>query len=376
MTKLFFELIRVSLGSCSVLSSVPSAREWLILCRMAEKQTILGICFNGIQRLYKHQPEQVANLPLKLKMEWLGIAANIQSRNELVNRRSAELQKMLRQRGYRSTILKGQAAGALYDERLLSIERSDSPLRLLRQSGDIDIWIEGGREKVIELVQSIAHTNDIRETHAHLDVFHDVEVEAHYRPGLIRDFFRNNRLQVFFRQSAEKCFTNKVMIAEDLEIVAPRVEFHAVQQLLHVYHHLFDGGIGLRQIMDYYFVLRNLPEEKHGEVMAILSKLGVTRFVAALMYVLQEVFGLESDFILCPPDAKDGRYLLNEILEGGNFGFYDKRAIYRKHPSFFCSFFNTYLKNFRNMRFAPMEWLYSPMWRIYYFCWRKINGYK
>lgn len=139
---------------------------------------------------------------------------------------------------------------------------------MLRQSGDIDIWVEGGREKVVELVNSICPTKEIRETHAQLRVLPDTEVEVHYRPGLIRDFRRNKCLQEFFASQAEDCFANRILLGststssaqsessntpetfgtskalkpfETLSIVAPKVQFHAVQQLLHIYHHLFDS---------------------------------------------------------------------------------------------------------------------------------------
>lgn len=157
--------------------------------------------------------------------------------------------------------------------------------------------------------------------------------------------------------------------------MAPTIEFHAVQQLLHIYYHLFDVGIGLRQIMDYFFVLLRLSPDKHESIMDTFLQLGVGRFVAALMYVQQKIFGLEDRCLLCEPNINDGKYLLNEILEGRNFGNFDKRSKKRKHKLFFYSFFDTYRKNLQNLRFAPMEWFFSLLWRIYYFLWRKLNGY-
>lgn len=360
LEQMFFELLQVAIGRIVCLSHSPSSEEWKDLYDMAKKQSLVGTCFAGVQKLVKQQQAPVEMLYLT----WMGMAAKIQQRNEVVNEQCVEMQRMTAEKGYRSCIIKGQSNHPNYGS-----------LAMLRQSGDIDIWVEGGREKVVELVNSICPTKEIRETHAQLRVLPDTEVEVHYHPGLIRDFRRNKRLQTFFASQAEDCFTNKVELSCG-EIVAPKVQFHAVQQLLHIYHHLFDSGIGLRQVMDYYFVLAHLPEDEKMSVMKVLRSLGVERFAKALMYVEQKVFGLDHQYLLCEPSIEDGEYLLNEIIRGGNFGHYDDRRKYDTHNSFLESFWGVYFKNFRHARFAPMEWFWSPLWRLYYFGWRKWNGYE
>lgn len=147
-------------------------------------------------------------------LTWMGMTAKIQQRNEVVNQQCVEVQRMIADKGCRSCIIKGQSNHPNYGS-----------LAMLRQSGDIDIWVEGGREKVVELVNSICPTKEIRETHAQLRVFPDTEVEVHYRPGLIRDFRRNKRLQVFFASQAEDCFTNKVTLSCGERLLLQRCSF-------------------------------------------------------------------------------------------------------------------------------------------------------
>ena len=364
MQELFFELIQVAIGRLMCLSRTPSEKEWKELYEMAKKQSLVGVCFAGVQRLVNSETEDYCGMHEMTYLTWMGMAAKIQQRNEVVNQQCVEVQRMIVEKGYRSCIIKGQSNHMSYGS-----------LAMLRQSGDIDIWVEGGREKVVELVNSICPTKEIRETHAQLRVFPETEVEVHYRPGLIRDFRRNRRLQAFFASQAEDCFTNKIGLSCG-EIVAPKVQFHAVQQLLHIYHHLFDSGFGLRQVMDYYFVLTHLPEEEKEGVMKVFKSVGVERFATALMYVEQQVFGLEDRYLLCEPSVEDGEYLLSEIMIGGNFGHHDERKKYSTRHSFLESFLGVYFKNFRHARFAPMEWFCSPLWRLYYFGWRKIHGYE
>lgn len=368
MNKLFFEILRVAIGIQECLSYSPSEEEWKELYAIAKKQSLIGVCFAGVQRLQEQQQAPTSTGSAQAEMlylTWMGMAAKIQQRNEVVNHQCVEVQKMLTDKGFRSCIFKGQANASLYSKNL----------ETLRQSGDIDIWIEGGRERVIELVQSISPTKEIRETHAQLNVFADTEVEAHYRPGLIRDAFRNKKLQLFFASCEEECFSNKVSLPCG-EIIAPTQHFNSVHQMLHIYHHLFDGGIGLRQVMDYYFVLCHLPTNERECVMNTLKGLDVARFTAALMYVQHEVFGLDHDLMLCEPNEQDGRFLLDEIMQAGNFGHHDERNKRFDMGSYWQNFFGIIGRNIAYFRFAPWDWMMSPLWRMYHFIWRKKNGYE
>lgn len=364
--QLFFELLRVSIGVSGCLSKTPTNEEWKALCDMAKKQSLVGVCFAGVQKLVEQQQTSEEMLYLT----WMGMAAKIQQRNEVVNQQCVEVQRMIAERGYRSCIIKGQSNHPNYGS-----------LAMLRQSGDIDIWIEGGRDRVIELVQSIAPTNEIRETHAQLNVFSDIEVEAHYRPGLIRDFVRNRRLQQFFVDCEEECFSNRLKLQGDrLEICAPPQRFNAVHQMLHIYHHLFDGGIGLRQVMDYYFVLLTLRDtEDVRKVKEVIHDLRVERFAAALMwvigYVIENSQTPQTFQTFWTPNEKDGRFLLNEIMQAGNFGHHDERNKKFDMGSYWQNFFGIIGRNIAYFRFAPCDWLMSPLWRVYHFVWRKKNGY-
>lgn len=51
MNKLFYELIRVAIGTQATLSRLPSETEWEELFEMAEKQSLIGVCFDGIHVL-------------------------------------------------------------------------------------------------------------------------------------------------------------------------------------------------------------------------------------------------------------------------------------------------------------------------------------
>lgn len=114
MNKLFFELIQVAIGKRVCLSHTPSAAEWQTLYDMALKQSLLGICFAGVQKLQKQQQCP----PEMLYLKWIGMAAKIQQKNETVNKQCVELQARLASDGFKSCVLKGQGVALYYNEGL------------------------------------------------------------------------------------------------------------------------------------------------------------------------------------------------------------------------------------------------------------------
>lgn len=285
--KLFFELIRVAIGSQDSLSQLPSNKEWKALYDMAMKQSLVGVCFAALQRLGADADEGFTRIGMSemLYLTWMGVTAKIQQKNDIVNRQCVELQKRLSQEELQSCILKGQSAAALYG----------NELSRLRQSGDIDAWVNASRKDIIKYVQNIAPTANVREHHMELEAFEETEVEIHFWPAVIRHFLKNRKLQKWFDGKRNEVFSNHINLhgSSVLTICAPTPEFHAIQQMAHMYHHLFDSGIGLRQVMDYYFVLKALSAtpEKRKTLAADIKHIGMGRFASAMMYALHVTMG-------------------------------------------------------------------------------------
>lgn len=365
--KLFFELIQVSIGSKEKLSSVPSAAEWEKLFVLAEKHAVIGVCFHGIQILHKYQSRQVVNLPIKLNMQWLGITANIHINNELLNKRAKEVTEMFAEGGFNSVVLKGQGVARLY---------SDS---FLRQSGDIDLWVNGGREDVIAFMKrkgwkvgrSVVHHTDV-------EIFSDASVEVHHYPSYTFSPVRWLRYKKWFMEQ-EKIQLKQM--DKSVGFGCPSLEFNMVYVLLHIYRHVFHEGIGLRQLMDYYMVLKAVSKSKEEiltlreSAMKILEWFGLKRFAGAVMYVEQQVFGMEDDMLICSPDIKAGQFLLNEIMRAGNFGKYDER-IQNAHKGGLLSLYLCNIQRLSHMlKYYASEVLWAPFWKVAHYTWRKAKGF-
>ena len=93
-------------------------------------------------------------------------------------------------------------------------------------------------------------------------MFDDVAVEVHYIPRYMYAPKYDRLLQDFFREKAEEQFCNQVTLeGAEGTCAVPTVEFNLVQQLSHMMSHVMGEGIGLRQFIDYYYVLRQFRDE-------------------------------------------------------------------------------------------------------------------
>lgn len=349
----FLELIRVSIGSADSFSFIPTKEDWKTFYSLSKKHTILGICFNGIDKLFREYPEQVVNLPMQLKMLWIGAADGIRQRNELLNYRCTQLSEKLLADGFRSCILKGQGVAALYGEEL----------QYLRQSGDIDIWVDGGREAVIDYVMGIVPTRDFDQKHIQFHIFDDVDVEAHWIPVNRCSFKFDRLLGQYFDFQRERQFS------DGSAANYPTADFQLVHQLLHVYGHYVYEGVGIRQIMDLYFsqvFCVKFEPEKVKEVLDLFSRMSLMRFVAAAQWVMYELFANKtdaSDWLICEPDENEGRRLLAEIVSGGNFGQFDARNRV-KNESFMHRFWRRWSRKWRMWRYDLIGTLLMPAERL------------
>lgn len=358
---LFFELTRLSCRTApGKLSRIPSAAEWTELQKEAFRQALAGVLFAVIE----HLPEE-QRPPRKQLLQWFVAKERIVAANRLLNVRAVELSDYFRNKGFRSLLLKGQGIATLY------------PNPLLRQSGDIDVWLEGSRKEILSHVRQYFPDEKVVYHNVDFPLFKDVAVEVHFTPSWMNYYSAQRRLQKYFADEAENQFKHRIPLFDGIgEVAAPTLSFNRIYLLLHIYRHLFGEGIGLRQVQDYYFVLRQgMNDAERQETMRVLRTLHADRFARSLMYVLKVVFGLLDNNLLCEPDEQGGRFLLSEIMQAGNFGHYDDRIKRRKNSSALYRFTGSLQRNARFLRYYPFEVLSIPFFKIWHFTWRHLHGY-
>ena len=247
----FFSFLRYSLGSKGNMSRVIIGMDWQELYSFASKQALLGLCFEGIERLGKEYPEELKQNPIgrELLMTWMGKAQQIRRQNMKVNAVASKLFSMLREDGMRCCILKGQGNALMY------------PNPYSRTPGDIDVWINASRERIMEYAQKkFELEDDIRLQHLETSL-DSVPVELHFFPCSMNNPIYHARLQKWFRRNADLQCSNVVSLPDGIgEIAIPTMAFNVIYQLTHLYHHFFDEGIGMRQIIDYFLVVNDFSK--------------------------------------------------------------------------------------------------------------------
>ncbi|RGX92165.1 hypothetical protein DXA63_11715 [Segatella copri] len=156
---------------------------------------------------------------------------------------------MLREDGMRCCILKGQGNALMY------------PNPYSRTPGDIDVWIDATRERIMEYAQKKFELgDDIRLQHLETSL-DGVPVELHFFPCSMNNPIFHARLQKWFKRNADLQCSHIVGLPDGAgDIAIPTTAFNVVYQLAHLYHHFFDEGIGMRQIIDYFLVVNNFSK--------------------------------------------------------------------------------------------------------------------
>ena len=395
----------------------------------------MGVLFDGIKKL----PAEHVGMEKELLLQWMAESQMLEKANVRLNDTAIQVSEWFRKKGFRTCILKGQGNALMY------------PNPYSRTPGDIDIWVEGGDKRVISFVRSISPHEKACYHHIEFPSYKGMEVEVHYRPSFLLCFWHNRKLQKYYERVKEEQFSHQVMLGEQGEIAIPTVEFNLIFQLTHIFSHLMNEGIGLRQLVDYYFVICDFykvyqnssnpsvslskgsstfspspSSSGSGDVTAPsrcseplrskdggpskvspncagwdrrdaigdmtsatatalssfaanssaaidrvqkeLNELGLWKFAGGIMYIMQEVFGMPASRLIVPPNEKYGKFVLNEVLEAGNFGRHDARNRFGR--SQLGHNLQRVYRDIRLVRYFPAEALCEPLFRTWHFFWR------
>lgn len=372
---LFFRLLRFALGTEE---NCPKMHldDWRAMFQIAKKHAITGFIGSALKNIggdvliEKDATSQDAFTDLV--MDWMGEVVKIARRNQKVNRDVIEVFGKLERQGVECCLLKGQGNALMY------------PDSNTRTSGDIDVWVrfkdsvntDANIRKIIRKVKDV-HPNS-KAVYHHIDIpdVNGTPVEAHYRPQFLFSYRHNKHLQEYFYEWADVQFNNKVRFANS-EISVPTPEFNIVFQLSHIYNHLFHEGIGLRQMIDFFYVLKvsNSPlSDARGsnglrkDYVNHFNLVGLYHIACAIMWILITRLGMPIEWLLVEPDEQRGKFVLNEIMQGGNFGKSDERYHFSNNP--IGKNLQRFQRDCRLLNYFPSEAISEPLFRLWHAWWR------
>ena len=346
-------MLRIALGTQETLTNTLTDNEWLEVSQMAVKQSVLGILYSAVEKLPEAQ-----HPPTDLYIDMYQCVQEIEDRNRHLNKMTALVSSRFRKDGFPNCILKGQGIALLYP----------NPLR--RQSGDIDIWLKGERNEILQYVNNI--TKDAKSSYHQIkfSLKDGTLVEAHYTPSVSYNPFTNKRLQHWLKEQQPEQIRNYCTVNEgNAQISVPTHEFNTVYMLHHSFRHLLSERLLMKQVIDYFYVLKNLniqniPDDAIADIKAGIKTIGMDKFSAALSWLLVHKLGLSKEFIITPIKEKEGIFLAKYILGTSDKIVDDDITQFSKDFNNAKPFFSTY----------PNEAIWYPMLSIGSKIWHTLKG--
>lgn len=281
----FFELLRVALGTQKELTSTISLEEWDEIPEIAVKQSVMGLLMSAIEKLPKGQrPPNNILLAIHERVE------ETEAKNRYMNKLTYATSKRFEVDGFPNCILKGQGIATLYP----------NPLR--RESGDIDVWLQGDRDKIIEYVRSVGEAHEPSPLHIAFELKDGTTVEAHFTPSYYSNPFTDRKFNKWAKAQQTEQTKHYVPFDNSTKLPIPTNEFNIIFILSHAYQHFIGTGVGLRQIIDYFYVLKHAHEEASpsslNALRSTLHELSLDKFCAAVCWLLHTQLGLPSEYLI------------------------------------------------------------------------------
>ena len=108
--KIFFDFLRVCIGSAKEIPSSLKDADWKELYAIAKKQCLVGVLFDGIKKL----PAEKVGMKKELLLQWMAESQLLEKANVRLNDAAIHVSEWFQKKGFRTCILKGQGNALMY----------------------------------------------------------------------------------------------------------------------------------------------------------------------------------------------------------------------------------------------------------------------
>lgn len=359
----FLEVVRVSLGLQENFSSEIDEITWRYLIRLAAGQAVTAMAFVGMQRYNK----EVCPVPRYIYKRFLQYAVAVNNINQKHCTVLARIHKHLVDKGISHVFIKGLTAGARY------------PKPELRQCGDIDFVTDPSDfRKTLTALSEIGKVSpDFGHEHHGMAKIDGVSVEPHFKVHNFQNP-RNDKamMDIFFEVFPSELTT--VDVAGSCVNAFPAT-MEALLYVSHMVNHVYEEGLGLRQVLDFAMFLRNLgdglpgfDEERYSQW---LSRMHMERADRIFTRICEKFLGVDPAIRAYRYSDKECRFadkMMDDILSVGNFG----RMAFRSEGHGLMSSARNYFwvcgRVFKFIYLCPSEAAYWPLYKGVRFFYKKI----
>lgn len=309
--ELFFLLLRLGLNTASNKDKEQASllfqgkTDWNALFRMATKQGVQTIAYDGLKRMLDEGIILSEQGPARtLRLQWAGNVLQAEEhyakQKELIER----LALLYATQGIDLMILKGYGISLCY------------PIPEHRTCADIDIWLFGRQREADRLVQQRYSVEIDEEYNYHTTFYLDgILIENHFHFLNIQTHHSNRKIEERLQAMVQKLPEETTQV-DEATVYLPPANFSALFLLRHAAAHFAAIGIGVRYLVDWaLFVQKYHRQIDWKELERISKEENMHRFLYCMNAFAIDCLGIDPALIPAfPRDSALEERVLHDIL--------------------------------------------------------------
>ncbi len=304
-SEMFFQLIRLGLGTENIIEGNVASDCWLDTYSLAVRQGVGAFLFGGLQKAIGAGEIPADSVPTEVKMKLFAHTRQVEKHCITQFKTAAALADIYAMQGIRTVVLKGIAAGMNY------------PQPNYRPCGDLDCFLMGDYERGNVVAEQHGAKVE-RDFYKHSHIFYKgLMVENHQFCTSIRGSKRTKAFERLLQSLLRDEGTIKI---GDANLECPSPMFNALFLTHHAYRHFLSEGIALRHLCDWAMLIHQQGNEVDWVSFNNYCELyGMKRFADTMTRLSAKLLHIDvpASYKIDKNDMLDD-YLLHEILYGGS----------------------------------------------------------
>ena len=282
--------------------------DWKSILQLADEQTVSALLLDGMSLL----PSECIAIPLDDKLKRIATMQRIEQMNRLHRKVIVKIDQALKSEGIPVVFMKGQTTALRY------------PNPLHRTPGDIDFVVNPKDfKKTMEVLEKIGQVDhDLVHEHHGMAWIDGVTVEPHYKVHNYQCPSTDHAMQEMFTSVFPSELSSADMDGYAVPVFPPT--FESVFLISHMVNHVYEEGLGLRQVIDYAMFLSSCADKidwlQHHEY---LHQMRMERAWRIFTCICVDYLGMSLPSQVEPFSHQEKMWaekMMTDIMRVGNFG--------------------------------------------------------